>query len=170
LLNTVPTDTMSVAYISCRKQFQVLVSIVMNLQTGFGEIDHWIDHREAKCGTSIHIIRRLAWSYPTLLFELSTEVLKSHSHQYLTRYTKLEQLFGSAGQSLGNAVVQFSRLKRIELGSLWHWNRKRDEYAPGDKGIILEECTESSCQIKLDSDQATMVLKAIARGAFPFWS
>lgn len=97
--------------------------------------------------------------------ESSTEVLKSHSHQYLTRYTKLEQLFGSAGQSLGDAVVQFSRLKRIGPGSLWHWNRKREEYAPGDKGIILEECTESSCQIKLDSDQATMVLKAIARGA-----
>ncbi len=97
--------------------------------------------------------------------ESSTEVLKSHFNQYLTQYTKLEQPFGSAGQSLENAVVQFSRLKRIEPGSLWHWNRKRVECAPRDKGIILEECTESSCQIKPDSDQATMVLKAIARGA-----
>jgi len=97
-------------------------------------------------------------------FHLTPAKVDFHFDEYSLQYRKQLELLATAENRMVSAVSRFPRLRRVEPGSYWYWNRVRNQYIPGGEGNIPGEWTSSSCQTKFDMDQGTMLLKTLANG------
>ena len=115
--------------------------------------------------------------------KMSRRAINLHYKEYSSLHNKQQKLLITGESVMGAAIVRLPRLKRIESGLQWDrahrgqdllqreleaktriiWKFLSMETSPSDR-TVDKVWKASACQTNFDTDQGTMVLRAVARG------